>query len=139
MKRNIIPLCFFAALFIVNAGCHGLNSIDAEAYRNLERLGVPLIEEKNPVLAGVLNILPGAGDVYLGQWGAFVCNLLLWPCSVVWGVPEAAMTAVNINKQNTVIHYRFQADLRWMRINGDRRWRNIDPMTFAPRDVTETR
>ena len=57
---------------------------------------------KDPVLAGVLNILPGFGNFYLaygtqqsGQWGIGLFNLLLWPISPIWGIPEAAIDAGN--------------------------------------------
>ncbi len=131
MKRNILTICFLAALLFFAAGCQGLNTIDKMSFRNLEMIQAPMIEEKNPVLAGALNVLPGIGDAYLGQWGAFVGNLLFWPYSIAWGVPEAAVTAVNINKMETLLHYRFGVGRRWAKE------RNLDPMTFAPLDVTE--
>ncbi len=69
--------------------------------QRIEAAGLPKLEPKSPAAAGALNLLPGNGDAYNGEWGAFVCNLLLWPLSVVWGIPEAAVTASNLNKQAT--------------------------------------
>jgi hypothetical protein len=70
---------------------------------------------KSPVLAGVLNVGPGFGDAYNGQWGGFVVNLLLWPISVAWGIPEAAITAGNINDQATVAYYMHGAGQKELR------------------------
>lgn len=62
----------------------------------------------------MLNILPGGGNFYLAagtdeseQWLYAFLNLLTWPASVVWGVPEAAIDAGNINKKATVEYYTF--------------------------------
>jgi len=65
--------------------------------------------------AGGLNLLPGIGNFYLGsgaaadgtQWVYGVFNLLLWPCSIVWGVPQAVIDANTLNKQDLVYHYRY--------------------------------
>ena len=67
---------------------------------------------KSPVAAGLLNVGPGLGNVYLaigtGEkaqiWG-FVGNLLFWPISVVWGVPQAVIDTPVINKKQTVNFY----------------------------------
>jgi hypothetical protein len=61
--------------------------------------------EYTPLTAGLLNLLPGIGDAYNGQWGAFVANFLTWPLSIVWGIPEAATTATNQNHKETVYFY----------------------------------
>ncbi|MDX9788912.1 MAG: hypothetical protein RBT11_19205 [Desulfobacterales bacterium] len=69
---------------------------------------------KHPAAAGVLNILPGFGNFYLAsgtdessQWLYGFLNLLSWPVSVVWGIPEAAIDANTINKKETVNYYTF--------------------------------
>jgi hypothetical protein len=71
----------------------------------LQKTGLPEVEEKEPVLAGVLNILPGFGNAYLEQWGPFVGNLLFWPLSIVWAVPQAVIDSNIINKKQTLLHY----------------------------------
>ncbi len=82
--------------------------------RELEGYGISENEQaiKNPGLAGVLNILPGFGNFYLAvgsgessQWAIGFLNLLVWPYSVVWGIPEAAIDATTINKKETLYHY----------------------------------
>ncbi len=66
----------------------------------------------NPLTAGILNLLPGVGNMYLAsgnggdssQWIYAAGNLLLWPISVLWGVPEAVIDANTINKRE-MLHY----------------------------------
>ena len=60
--------------------------------------------------------MPGFGNFYLAigtnegdQWLYGTLNLLLWPVSVVWGIPEAAIDAGNINKRNTAYYYTYGA------------------------------
>lgn len=89
----------------VCGGCRGMESWQRAEYQNVKAAGLPEFEPKSPAVAGALNLLPGFGDAYNGEWGAFVCNLLFWPISVVWGVPEAAVTASNINQQETWAYY----------------------------------
>lgn len=67
----------------------------------------------NPWTAGLLNLLPGIGNFYLGagdgaRYGQLpigVVNLLFWPYSVLWGVPQAAVDANVINAQELVNFY----------------------------------
>ena len=69
----------------------------------------------SPILAGFLNVLPGMGNFYLALgdgadrmqfiYGAF--NLFMWPWSVVWGIPEAAIDATTINKRELIYHYKY--------------------------------
>ena len=56
--------------------------------------------------------MPGFGNFYLGlsseesdQWVIGFLNLLTWPFSVVWGVPEAAIDAQTMNKRETIYYY----------------------------------
>lgn len=135
MKRNIIPLCFLVAVLLWTAGCQGLNTWEKQAYRNLEMQGAPEQETYSPVLAGILNILPGGGDAYLGQWGAFVGNLLLWPYSVVWGIPEAAITASNMNKKETVYFYLMGPGKGEFEIDGP--GKKVKPVSSAQEGAAE--
>jgi len=41
------------------------------------------------------------------MWAIGFLNLLFWPWSVVWGVPEAAVDAGIINTQETIYYYRY--------------------------------
>jgi hypothetical protein len=74
------------------------------------------VRVKHPAAAGALNILPGFGNFYLAvgtdegeQWLYGFLNLLTWPVSVIWGVPEAALDANTINKKETIYYYKFDA------------------------------
>jgi len=86
-------------------GCATPTAYERAQYDRLVAQGNPPIETYSPVAAGALNVLPGIGDAYNGQWGAFVANFLLWPASVLWGIPEAAVTASNQNVRETVYFY----------------------------------
>ena len=106
----MIRKLFVALLCLCLAGCASMSGYDKVEYErlkvDLQKTGLPEIEEKEPVLAGVLNILPGFGNVYLEQWGPFVGNLLLWPFSILWGVPQAVIDSHVINQQKTLLHYK---------------------------------
>jgi hypothetical protein len=71
----------------------------------------------NPAGAGALNLLPGFGNFYLasGNGGDSshylygTINLLFWPISILWGVPEAAIDANNINEREMLYYYKYDA------------------------------
>lgn len=70
----------------------------------------------NPVTAGLLNLLPGVGTFYLaggnaGDSALYVpatLNLLTWPISILWGVPEGVIDANTINKQDLLYYYNYK-------------------------------
>jgi hypothetical protein len=75
-------------------------------------MNLPKKERKNAAAAGILNLLPGFGNFYLafgtdqgGQTAIGFVNLLTWPLSAAWGVPQAAIDANTINTQYTVYYY----------------------------------
>jgi TolB-like protein len=93
--------------------------MDAKLYDEIEMLRLPLDkgDQVSPGLAACLNILPGFGDFYLAintdhgsQWTFGIINLALWPRSIAWGIPQAAIDAVTINKINTVAYYRYDPE-----------------------------
>lgn len=103
-------------LFFFSFGCTTLSHSDKAMLRELESYGIPATDQKikNAGVAGGLNILPGVGNFYLAagtdqsdQWVYGFLNLLFWPLSIVWGIPEAAIDANTINKMETVYFYRF--------------------------------
>ena len=99
-----INLCLILAAAAL-ASCRGLEPWQQAEYQEIKDAGMPDLDPKSPALAAGLNLLPGVGDAYNGEWGAFACNFLLWPFSVLWGIPEAGVTASNINKQETWAYY----------------------------------
>ncbi|MBL7131687.1 MAG: hypothetical protein ISS45_09870 [Candidatus Omnitrophica bacterium] len=104
MKRIIAGLLCFVLL-----GCASFSGYEKIQYSKLQlklqKTGLPELEEKKPFLAGALNLLPGFGNAYLEQWGPFIGNLLLWPYSVLWAIPQATMDANVINKKETLLYY----------------------------------
>ena len=67
---------------------------------------------KSPVLAAVLNILPGVGNFYLCNAESTHCaygalNLLLWPLSVLWAIPDGAISANAINEKDLLHFYKY--------------------------------
>jgi hypothetical protein len=77
-------------------------------------LPMPHQEEADSTTAALLNVLPGIGNMYLGgvteekwQWALGAVNLLLWPISIVWGVPQAAIDAETINEKYSAQYYMF--------------------------------
>ncbi len=92
-------------------GCVSFRTYQQREYTQLEHelnaAGLSTRQVKNPKKAGLLNILPGIGNTYLGQWGMFAVNLITWPFSIVWGIPQAMIDAENINKKETLYWYTF--------------------------------
>ncbi|MEI7958178.1 MAG: hypothetical protein WCI40_03655 [Verrucomicrobiota bacterium] len=112
MKASLL----FALGFLVLAGCTTMSRSDKEHYRELKSLGIRGNDQeaKSPALAGALNILPGFGNFYLAsgteesdQWLYGFLNLLCWPVSPIWAIPQAAIDAGTINKKETVYYYIF--------------------------------
>lgn len=107
---------------IILSGCTNLTYHEQQELTRLQYQGVNIDRpsgewEKpaSPLLAGVLNILPGVGNFYLASgnaadsshWLYGFGNLLLWPVSILWGVPEAALDANNINKRDMLNYYKY--------------------------------
>ncbi|MBE6450771.1 MAG: hypothetical protein E7016_02270 [Alphaproteobacteria bacterium] len=104
------------------SGCTNLTYHEQQEITRLSYQGISIDRpsgqwEKpaSPLLAGVLNILPGVGNFYLASgnagdsshWLYGFGNLLLWPMSIVWAVPEAALDANNINKRDMLNYYQY--------------------------------
>ncbi|MBI3818646.1 MAG: hypothetical protein HY286_08150 [Planctomycetes bacterium] len=102
---NIKRLLLGITLLAVLIACQAPSPSDKGRYQNITRQGYAPVEEKSPLVALLLNILPGVGDIYNSEWGAFALDLLLWPISPIWAVPQGAITASNINKSATVAYY----------------------------------
>ena len=111
-----MKLALSTLILAVLTGCTTLSRSDQAMLRELESHGIPPTEQqiKHPGLAGGLNILPGFGNFYLAvgthesaQWLYGLLNLLFWPSSVVWGIPQAAIDAITMNKKETVYYYKF--------------------------------
>lgn len=108
--RKIIALILCAGFL---AGCVTLRSSERYDYRELENrlyaVGLESEQTNSPGLAGALNLLPGIGNAYLSQWGLFVVNLITWPISILWGIPQAVTDAKALNAKDTLYFYQFGA------------------------------
>lgn len=110
MKKMI--LLSLSAVLLVS--CSALTPFEKTKIEELKSKGikVPHEEIKSPGIAGALNLLPGFGNFYLAtgagdgsHWLYGFLNLLTWPISIVWGIPEGAIDAGNINMRNTFYYY----------------------------------
>lgn len=114
-KLLIVSLMFLSA-------CTSLTMQEKQTLRSLKTQGITVDtpvggweRPANPAGAALLNILPGVGNFYLasgngGQsehytYGAL--NLLTWPISILWGVPEGAVDAKTINERELIYYYTF--------------------------------
>ena len=98
--KTVIQFALVASILTCLAGCTTMSRSDKAMLRELEGYGISPTEQelKHPALAGGLNLLPGFGNFYLGigtdeseQWLYGALNLLLWPASILWGIPEAVI------------------------------------------------
>jgi len=103
-------------ILLLCTSCASLSRGDKLTLNELRSCGISQTEVqlKHPALAGALNILPGFGNFYLAvgtteseQWLYGFLNLLMWPISIVWGVPEAVIDANTINKKETIYYYMY--------------------------------
>jgi len=103
-------------LIFSSTGCTTLSRSDQERLNELKSVGISEteVQKKSPGAAGALNILPGFGNFYLAvgtnesdHWLYGFLNLLTWPVSILWGIPEGAIDATNINKKETIYYYTY--------------------------------
>lgn len=119
-KHPLINKCvkytLVLSLVFFSTACVSTNKQERVVLKELKSYGIPSDSEKvkDPALAGALNVLPGFGNFYLAygsdesaQWPIGMVNLLLWPISVVWGVPMAAVDANTMNKKETAYYYQY--------------------------------
>ena len=110
-------------MILTLSGCVSLTAREREFSRQLAAKDITVDRPcgvweapANPAAAGALNLLPGFGNFYLAagngadnsQYLVGVANLLLWPWSIFWGVPEAAIDAETINERELIWHHRLQ-------------------------------
>lgn len=130
-KLLLLVLIGFTAITAMGCALHPLSDEERWQIREIREFS---LEEKpvvSPLLAGVLNIVPGAGSAYLaingepwqavpaviGAWdlagtlnwasqegpqaGQFISLSLFW----VWGIPSAIAEANAMNARATIKHY----------------------------------
>jgi len=111
MKLAIIIL-----LGLVCVSCVHLTQSEKEMVQDLRELGIDPASEgdKSATAAGLLNILPGVGNIYLGQYGVFAANFFFWPVSIIWGGPQAAIDTEPTNQKATVDYYRTREGIAYL-------------------------
>lgn len=138
MIKRALLLVF--AVFLLSS-CAGLSPWEKARLAELEYQGVkvPHEDRKSPVAAGLLNILPGAGNVYLAvgteetyEWLSALANALTWPWSIIWGVPEGVIDARVINKRYSIHYYTYGPGAVLLR-HKDEEQRKVLPPPDAPR------
>lgn len=109
----------FFRLFVIFAlsfgfiGCVSIPKIEGDVQAKLEKLeasGKEFQEIKSPVLAAVLNIFPGVGQMYAGDPGDGVLTLLTWWLGVPYylGFVDAIQEARVQNAKYTIRYYENQ-------------------------------
>lgn len=118
----MIKQILLGSCVLLIAGCTSLTRQEQTQLQYLKAQGVtvdkPVGSYDKPASvagAGALNILPGFGNFYLGSgnaaesshWLYGFLNLITWPVSIIWGVPEACIDANNINKREMLYYYQY--------------------------------
>lgn len=114
--------CFSTLVVFACTACTSLTFQEQQQLTQLQYQGITVDrapggweKPNNPLMAGALNLLPGVGNMYLAsgnagdssQWIYAAGNFLLWPLSILWGIPEAAIDANTINKREMLNYYKF--------------------------------
>lgn len=107
---------------MILCGCTSLTHQERNTLRSLQAQGISVEKPAgnwerpaSPAGAGALNLLPGVGNFYLaagngGDGSHYLygfLNLLVWPVSVIWGIPEAVIDANRINERELIYYYSF--------------------------------
>ncbi len=144
MKRAIVCLMIVLTL----GGCVSLSAQDEKTAQELKSYGLKQswTQPKNVFLAGLLNVLPFAGNLYLSagkdgdsdQVAYGVLNFFfIYPISILWAVPQAAIDAHTLNKKVFVDYYMFdkagQKELDALKAD-----KNIDTLSYQEEDDDES-
>lgn len=109
-RNRILKCALVSSVVVITAlpGCVNMSPAERHEWARLKQQQVSPTSHKSPAAAGLLNLLPGIGNFYLAsgteeksQVGVGIANLLLWPLSTIWGIPQAAVDADTYNKKLT--------------------------------------
>ncbi len=110
-------------MLLLTTACTTLTRQEQNELRNLKAQGITVDRPvgnyerpASPGAAGALNLLPGIGNFYLASgnggdsshWLYGCLNLITWPFSILWGVPEAAVDANRINERELIYYYKYE-------------------------------
>ena len=110
-------------MLLLTTACTTLTRQEQNELRNLKAQGITVDHPvgnyerpASPGAAGALNLLPGIGNFYLASgnggdsshWLYGCLNLITWPFSILWGVPEAAVDANRINERELIYYYKYE-------------------------------
>lgn len=99
---------------LVLCGCVQVTPVEQIALNEIEAQGYSptTVQEVSPTAAGLLSILPGGGEFYIAAstdddrfWWYGAGNLITWPLSILWGVPQSSTDANRINRKATADLY----------------------------------
>ncbi len=117
--KNLMTILLAGAVL---SSCTSLTHHEQQTLRSLKAKGITVEKPAgnwerpaNPAGAGALNLLPGFGNFYLASGNAGdnrhylygFLNLITWPISVIWGIPEAAVDANRINERELIYYYTY--------------------------------
>ena len=109
-----LAICAFLAFAtLTQVSCVSVPKIEGDIAAQLDQLEAankPMQEISNPVLAGVLNIFPGVGQMYAGDFGDGVLTLLTFWLAVPYymGFVDAVQEARVANAKYTIQYYKKQ-------------------------------
>lgn len=118
MKNFISTIILLLSL----SACTHLNAYERDRLQSLRGRGITVDTPQtqwerpaSPAAAGALNLLPGGGNFYLASGNAGdsnhytygFLNLITWPLSILWAVPEGAVDAQTINERDLLYHYNY--------------------------------
>lgn len=111
---TVFLLCLSACTTLTKQEQNELRSLKAQGV-TVDRPAGSFERPANPGAAGALNLLPGIGNFYLASgnggdsshWLYGCLNLITWPFSILWGIPEAAIDANRINERELIYYYKY--------------------------------
>lgn len=114
--KTALTYIIAGGLIVAMTGCSTMSTHEKEQYVELESYNLEKKKAKSPTIAGVTQILPGVGNIYLAvgtdeklQYLPGVLNIipgwLIWPIGCAWAIPQGVIDANTINKKESVYYY----------------------------------
>lgn len=109
------------AVALLSAGCATIRPEAALTLDKAREAGLPVnvVQPVDPLAAALLNLAPGIGNLYLGaksdktyNYALFPLNLITWPFSILWAVPQAGTDAGVVNREANADYYTYDPEGR---------------------------